>query len=75
MTRRSPVRCSHGLPAGLCVVPTCEHWDGRSEAQPTYHDRSRRRERQRDRARERYAEKRKRQEQIAEALAAKGSSS
>lgn len=67
MTRRL-VRCAHGLPAGLCVVSTCEHFDQRSDEAATYTDSRRRRKRLRDRARERYDAKRERQEQIAEDL-------
>lgn len=67
MTRRLP-RCSHGLPAQLCVVPTCPHWDRKSDAAATYTDSPARRKRRRDRARERYDQKRGRQEQIAAEL-------
>ncbi len=61
-------RCVHAMLAGLCVVPTCAHWDGRRDATPTVVSRAARLKRRRDRARELYAARKAKQEQIADAL-------
>lgn len=62
-----PARCPHGFLAALCVVETCQHWDGlhfdidsRYKPGAAAARRAKKRERDRERHRERAAERRAR---------------